>query len=78
MFNVVQSMKKCSSSDHFPTTRSLLRSFLNKSTTTFRHFAAVVIPVQVYEDKIEQSIPLSLAQVYKCIRINLVDCKAGP
>ena len=42
MLNVAQSMKKCSSSDNFPTTRSLLRSFLNKSTTTFRHFAAVV------------------------------------
>ena len=42
MLNVAQSMKKCSSSDNFPTTPSLLRSFLNKNTTTFRHFAAVV------------------------------------
>ena len=49
MSNVIQSMKKCFSSDKFPTTRSLLRSFLNKSTTTFRHFAAVVI-AKVFQD----------------------------
>ena len=32
------SMKKCSSSDTFLTTWSQLRSFLNKTTTIFRHY----------------------------------------
>ena len=36
------------------------------------------IPVQVFEDKTEHSNPLYLVQVYKCIRVNLEDCKAGP
>ena len=35
------------------------------------------IPAQVSEDKTEHSNPLYLVQVYKCIRVNLEDCKAG-
>ena len=36
------------------------------------------IPVQVYEDKLtEHSNPLYLVEVYKCIRVNLEDRKAG-
>ena len=36
------------------------------------------IPVLVYKDETEHSNPLYLDQVYKCIVVNLEECKAGP
>ena len=36
------------------------------------------ITVQVYEDKTEHTNPLYIVQVYKFIKVNLEDCKAGP
>ena len=50
----------------------------NQQHTQHKHHQAKLklsytewIPVQVYEDKTEQSNPLYLVQVYKCIRVNL-------